>query len=85
MCYEFGGLTHGGVYFWNFTVLYIQYICLVYTSLLICEGFKISQKTDIPNCLHLLTFFVMVLQIGASFNQTNVSLWVVDLGVCIIH
>ena len=23
------------------------------------------------------------LQIGASFNQTNVSVWVVDLGVCI--
>lgn len=30
-------------------------------------------------------FCVMVLQIGASFNQTNVSLWVVDLGVCIMH
>ena len=30
-------------------------------------------------------FCVIVLQIGASFNQTNVSLWVVDLGVCIIH
>ena len=27
----------------------------------------------------------MVLQIGASFNQTNVSLWVIDLGVCMIH
>lgn len=27
--------------------------------------------------------FVLFLQIGASFNQTNVSVWVVDLGVSI--
>ena len=64
----------------NTLVLYVHVLYLF-----VIEGFKTPRK-QISRCLHLLTFFcVMVLQIGASFNQTNVSLWVVDLGVCIIH